>query len=108
MRARYHAVLERNRAEWDYISPMGKISQLRGSLYIVPGFGDRRIPTEEAEWTRAEAAHNRNVKVIFSPWIDHSVLVSQAPFREKVRLVYFMSEMFDEAVDPVPLHPVKG
>ena len=108
MRERYHAVLERNRAELDYISPMGKISQLRGSLYIVHGFGDRRIPTEEAEWTRAEAAHNRNVKVIISPWIDHSVLVPQAPFREKVRLVYFMSEMFDEAVGPVPLHPVKG
>jgi len=108
MRARYHTVLERHRAELDYISPMGKISQLRGSLYVVHGYGDRRIPTEEAEWTRAEAAHNGNVKVIISPWIDYSVLVPQAPFREKVRLVYFMSEMFDEAVDPVPLQRVKG
>jgi dienelactone hydrolase len=108
MRARYHTVLERHRAELDYISPMGKIRQLRGSLYVVHGYGDRRIPTEEAEWTRAEAANSRNVKVLISPWIDHSVLVPQAPFREKVRLVYFMSEMFDEAVDPVPLQPVKG
>lgn len=107
MRERYHAVLERHRADWDYISPMGKIKNLHGSLYVLHGYRDRRIPTEEAEWTRAEAADNRNVKVLISPWINHSVLVPQAPLREKLRVVYFVSEMLDEALQPVPLQTAK-
>lgn len=103
MRARYHAVLDRHRAEWDSISPKGRIGQLRGTLYILHGSADGRIPVEEAEWTRAEAAGNSNVKVMISPWINHSVLVPHIPFREKLRVVYFVSEMLDDAHRSVPL-----
>jgi pimeloyl-ACP methyl ester carboxylesterase len=108
VREGYHAVLERHRAEWDYISPMGKIDTLHSSLYVLHGYGDTRIPTEEAEWTRAEAAHKSNVKVVITPWLNHSVLVPHTSFWEKLRVVYFVSEMFDEALHPVPLPATKG
>jgi pimeloyl-ACP methyl ester carboxylesterase len=108
MRERYHAVLERHRAEWDYISPTGKINKLHGSLYVLHGYGDQRIPTEEADWTRAEAEHKSNVKVVISSWINHSVLVPHTSFWEKLRVMYFVSQMFDEALHPVPLPATKG
>ena len=108
MRTRYHAVLERHRAEWDSISPMGKIGNLRGSLYVLHGSSDGRIPVEEAEWTRAEGAKSGRVNVMISPWINHSVLVPRAPFTEKVRVVYFVSKMLNEAFHPVPLGATKG
>jgi hypothetical protein len=108
MRARYHAVLERHRAEWDYISPMGKISNLHGSLYVLHGYGDQRIPTEEAEWTRVEGEHKSDVNVVISPWINHSILVRRTSFREKLRVMYFVSKMLDEALHPVPLAPANG
>jgi hypothetical protein len=107
MRERYHAVLERHRPEWDYISPMGKIHQLHGSLYVLHGIVDPRIPREEAEWTRYEGEHMSNVKVVISPWIYHSVLVPHVPLREKFRVTYFASEMLDEALHPVPLQIAK-
>jgi pimeloyl-ACP methyl ester carboxylesterase len=108
MRERYHAVLDRHRSEWDDISPMGKINKLHGSLYVLHGYGDRRIPTEEAEWTRAESEHKSNVKVVISPWINHSVLVPHTSFWKKLGVVYFVSQMFDEALHPVPLPATKG
>jgi dienelactone hydrolase len=107
MRDGYHMVLERHRAEWNSISPMGKINQLHGSLYVLHGYVDPRIPTEEAEWTRAEAEHRSNVKVVISPWINHSVLIRKTPLREKLRVVYFASQMIDEAVQAVPLPKAK-
>jgi pimeloyl-ACP methyl ester carboxylesterase len=107
MRLRYHALLERHRAELAAMSPMGKINQVHGSLYVLHGDMDRTIPSAEAEWTRDEAKHKSNAKVVISPWIDHSVLVPHVPFREKLRVVYFVSEILDEALHPAPLQNVK-
>lgn len=108
MRLRYHAILERHRAELSAMSPMGKINQVHGSLYVLHGDSDRTIPSAEAEWTREEAKHKSNAKVVISPWIDHAVLVPQAKFREKIRVVYAVSEILDEALHPVPLERPKG
>lgn len=107
MRLRYQAILERHRAELAAMSPMGKINQVHGSLYVLHGDTDRTIPSAEAEWTREEARHKSNARVLISPWIDHAVLVPQVSFREKLRVVHFVSEMLDEALHPVPLQNVK-
>ncbi len=108
MRARYHAVLEHHRAELAYISPMGKINGVHGSLYVLHGKVDDIIPSVEAEWTRAEALHKRNVEVVITPWMHHATLAPFAPFREKIRVVYFVSKVLDEALHPVPLQRSKG
>jgi dienelactone hydrolase len=108
MRLRYYAVLERHRAELAYISPMGKINQVHGSLYVLHGDEDRTIPCGEAEWTRTEAADKENARVMITPWMFHAVLNPRAPFGEKLRVVYFVSEMLDEALRPVPLASANG
>lgn len=107
MRARYHAVLERHRAELAYISPRGKINNIHGSLYVLHGYMDQRIPRSAAEWTRDEAKNNNNVKVVISSWINHSILIPDVPFREKLRVVHFVSDMLEEALRRVPLQPAK-
>ena len=108
MRARYRALLERHRTDLACISPMGKIHDVRGSLFILHGYADETIPVGEAEWTRAEGIHQRNVKVLMTSWINHSVLVPRSAFEDKFRVVYFVSEMLDEALHPVSLPPAKG
>jgi pimeloyl-ACP methyl ester carboxylesterase len=104
MRARYPALLERHRAELAYISPMGKIREIRGPLFILHGYADETIPIGEAEWTGAEGIHQSNVKMLKTSWVNHSVLIPRAPLRDKFEVVYFVSEMLDEALRPSPLH----
>jgi pimeloyl-ACP methyl ester carboxylesterase len=103
MRARYHAVLERHRAELAYISPMGKIHDLRSALFLLHGYADETIPIGEAEWTAFEGVHLPNVKINLTSWVNHSILVPGASFPDKLRVVYFVSEMLDEALQPAPL-----
>lgn len=102
MRARYHAVLDRHHAELAYLSPAGKIQQVHASLYVLHGAVDNIIPSTEAEWTQAEALRKRNLKVIITPWMHHAVLAPYVPAQEKVRVVFFVSQMLDEALDRVP------
>jgi dienelactone hydrolase len=108
MRARYHALLDRHRAELADISPMGKIPEVRGSLFVLHGYADETIPVGEAEWTRAEGIHLSNVKVLLTSWVNHCVLVPRASFQDKLQVVHFVSEMLDEALHPVPLPPANS
>jgi hypothetical protein len=103
MRMRYHALLEHHRAELAAISPMGKIDQVRGSLFVLHGYSDPVIPRGEAEWTQHEVLHENNVKILITPWMHHALLDLHAPFREKLRVGYFMSQMLDAALRPSPL-----
>jgi hypothetical protein len=102
MRARYHALLEHHRSELAYMSPMGKINQVHGSLYVLHAYVDPTIPRGEAEWTRAEA-HKSSVKVMTTPWMEHAILGPDVPLLEKLRVTYFVSQMLDEALRPLPL-----
>ena len=108
MRRRYQAVLESHGAELAAMSPMGKINEVHGSLYLLHGTLDATIPSAEAEWTRKEALPKANAEIVISPWINHAVLVPQVPFREKIRVVYFVSKVLDEALHRVPLQRSKG
>ncbi|HEX6772577.1 MAG TPA: alpha/beta hydrolase [Acidobacteriaceae bacterium] len=102
MRARYRAVLDRHHAELAYLSPAGRIQQVHASVYVLHGAVDDIIPSTEAEWTQAEASHQRSVKVIITPWMHHAVLAPYVPPQEKVRVVFFVSQMLDEALNRVP------
>jgi hypothetical protein len=55
-----------------------------------------------------EGERKRDVNVVISPWINHSILVRRTSFREKLRVMYFVSKMLDEALHPVPLAPANG
>lgn len=103
MRIRYHALLEHHRTELAAISPMGKINQVRGSLYVLHGYQDATVPRGEAEWTQQEASHKGNVKILITPWLHHAVLEFPASLREKLRVGYFISQMLDAALRPSPL-----
>jgi hypothetical protein len=96
-------VLERHRAELAYISPMGKIHDLRSALFLLHGYADETIPIGEAEWTAFEGMHLPNVKINLTSWVNHSILVPGASFPDKLQVVYFVSEMLDEALQPAPL-----
>jgi pimeloyl-ACP methyl ester carboxylesterase len=105
MRMRYHALLEHHRAELAEISPMGKINQVGGSLFVLHGYADPVIPRGEAEWTQHEISHKVNVEILITPWMHHALLDLHAPFREKIRVGYFMSQMLDAALRPSRLPP---
>lgn len=105
MRTRYHNLLDRHHAELAAISPMGKVNNIRGSLYVLHGYIDLTIPRGEAEWTEHEAAHNPNVKIVITSWMHHAILDLHAPFREKCRVGYFLSQMLDTALRRSPLPP---
>jgi pimeloyl-ACP methyl ester carboxylesterase len=102
MRTRYHEVLDRHRAELAYLSPSGKIQQLHASLYVLHGAVDSIIPSTEAQWTAAEALHKSNAKVVITSWMHHAVLAPYTPAWEKLRIVFFVSEMLDEALQRAP------
>jgi pimeloyl-ACP methyl ester carboxylesterase len=103
MRTRYHALLERHRAELAAISPMGKIGRIHGSLFVLQGVADPVIPRGEAEWTQREMLNKTDGEVLVTPWMHHALLDLHAPFREKVLVGYFMSQMLDAALRPSPL-----
>jgi pimeloyl-ACP methyl ester carboxylesterase len=103
MRERYHALLERHRAELAAISPMGKIQRVHGALYVLHGAVDTTIPRGEAEWTRAEALHKANARFLITPWVHHAILDPHAPYLEKLRAGYFVSQTLDTALRPSPL-----
>lgn len=103
MRTRYHALMERHRAELAAISPMGKFNEVHGSLYVLHGYLDPVIPSGEAEWTEQETLHKPNVRILITPWMHHALLELHAPYREKLRVGYFMSQMLDAALWPSPL-----
>jgi pimeloyl-ACP methyl ester carboxylesterase len=103
MRTHYHALMERHRAELTAISPMGKFNEVHGSLYVLHGDLDPTIPRGEAEWTRQETLHKTNVKVLITPGIHHALLEVHAPYWEKLRVAYFVSQMLDSALWPSPL-----
>ncbi len=102
MRERYHALLDHHRRELAAISPMGKIQRVHGALYVLHGEVDTTIPRGEAEWTRSEALHQANVRVLISPWVHHAILDPHAPTLEKIRAGYFVSQMLAAALRPSP------
>jgi pimeloyl-ACP methyl ester carboxylesterase len=103
MRTHYHTLMERHRAELAAISPMGKFNEVHGSLYVLHGYLDPFIPRGEAEWTQQETLHKTNVKVLITPWFHHALLEVHAPYWEKLRVAYFVSQMLDTALWPSPL-----
>jgi hypothetical protein len=103
MRSRYHALLERHRAELAAISPEGKIAAIHGSLYILNGYQDPVIPRGEAQWTRQEASSKPDAKILITSWMHHAVLDTHTPFREKLRVNFFMSHVLDKAHRRSPL-----
>jgi pimeloyl-ACP methyl ester carboxylesterase len=103
MRARYHSLMERHRDELAAISPQGKINNIRGSLYVLHGDVDPTIPKGEAEWTKKEALQNVNVRLLITPWMHHVFLDVPVPYREKIRVAYFMSHVLDAALERSPL-----
>jgi pimeloyl-ACP methyl ester carboxylesterase len=103
MRMHYHALMERHRAELAAISPMGKFNEVHGSLYVLNGYLDPTIPRGEAEWTEQETLHKTNVKVLITPAMHHALLEVHAPYWEKLRVAYFVSQMLDNALWPSPL-----
>ena len=107
MRERYHALLDRHREELAYISPAGKVRQVRGSLYLLHGYDDPVIPRGEAEWTQAETAPKAHVRVVITPWMLHGYLLGPVTLRERLRVTYFSVQMLDEAFRHVPLQSVR-
>jgi pimeloyl-ACP methyl ester carboxylesterase len=107
MRQRYHALLERHRATLAYISPAGKIHQVRGSLYVLHGDFDPVIPRGEAEWTQVEAGHKDHVRIVITPWMHHSYMDGPASLAERLRVTYFVVRMLDDGFRHVPLQNAK-
>ena len=103
MRTRYHALMERHRAELAAISPMGKFNEVHGSIYVLHGDLDPVIPRGEAEWTQQETLHKTNVKILITPWFGHALVEVHAPYWAKLRVAYFVSQLLDTALRPSPL-----
>lgn len=105
MRQRYDALLERHRAELAAVSPMGKINQVSGSLYVLHGTMDPAIPAAEAQWTQAEIAHRDRAHVLITAWLHHDYMNGPVSLRDRWRVISFVRRMLDEAFHPVPLAP---
>jgi pimeloyl-ACP methyl ester carboxylesterase len=99
----YLDTLIRHRAEIAAISPSSVLRDLKVPLFVLHGQNDPVFPEGEIEWMRKEVAGNRNAHILVSPWIAHAFVGQPATRWEKLRVIYFGSQLLHAASRPSPI-----
>ena len=78
--------------EANFVSPSGKLGDIKADVYLAHGAGDNVIPPSETEWLARDVPKDRLKFVLISPVISHVELGGKPTWRDEFRLVNFMEE----------------
>jgi len=102
LRSQLLAEIERDRAEFDQVSPHGHLAALHVPVFLLHGAGDAVIPSSETLWLAREIPANDLEAVLVSPAISHVDTNSSQGRRAQWQLVSFMAHVFHELEQPGP------
>jgi dienelactone hydrolase len=91
LRPRLQALLTRDRAALEALSPAHKLAQIGAPVYLLHGQGDRVIPASEARWAAAELGSQQH-ETLVSPVLGHAEVAPQASLGDQLELVVFTSQ----------------
>jgi pimeloyl-ACP methyl ester carboxylesterase len=90
---------EKHAAEYDQVSPHGKLAGLSAPVLLLHGAGDDVIPPAETEWLAREIPPQHLDAVLISPAISHVEMGEKPTARDQFRVVHFLAKMIERAED---------
>lgn len=91
------AMVQRHAAEWQALSPFGKLAHLQVPVYLIHGTHDPVVPLGEAGWTVGELPPTNPAHLLVSKAMLHVVLDDHAPRLERIRVGLFLADVLTKA-----------
>lgn len=96
IRQRLLAEIERDRAEFNQVSPQGKLGTLRVPVFLLHGATDAVIPSTETLWLSREIPAATPKLVLITPAMGHVDPSAHLSFRDRWQLIDFMAKIFEQ------------
>jgi pimeloyl-ACP methyl ester carboxylesterase len=91
------ASAEKHKAEYDQVSPHGKLAGITAPVLLLHGAGDDVIPPAETEWLAREIPARYRDEVLITPAISHVEMGEKPTTWDQFRVVHFLAKMIERA-----------
>ena len=89
----------RHAAEYDQVSPHGKLGGISAPVLLLHGAADDVIPPAETEWLAQEIPAHYRDEVLITPAISHVEMGGKPTAWDQFRVVNFLAQMIEHAED---------
>jgi pimeloyl-ACP methyl ester carboxylesterase len=95
LRTQLLAEIEHDHAEFDKVSPEGRLGTLHVPVFLLHGYSDSVIPSTETLWLAREIPGDARAAVLITPAMGHVDPNARLSPGERWQLINFMAQIFE-------------